>query len=66
MNLTGQIERLREEFPTQSPNPQALKRLSDFYEDMKEKGVAKSPTYDLPHPDTIGRNLVCYQVVDKR
>ena len=35
-----QIERLREDFPSQSPNPQALKRLSDFYEDMKEKGVA--------------------------
>ena len=66
MNLTGQIERLREEFPTQSPNPEALKRLSDFYEDMKEKGVAKSPTYDLPHPDTIGRNLVWHQVTGKR
>ena len=66
MNLTGQIERLREEFPTQSPNPQTLKRPSDFYEEMKEKGVAKSPTYDLPHPDTIGRNLVWCQVADKR
>ena len=66
MNLTGQIERLREEFPLQSPNPQALKRLSDFYEEMKEKGVAKSPTYDLPHPDTIGRNLIWRQVADKR
>ena len=66
MNLTGQIEKLREEFPTQSPNPQALKRLSDFFEEMEEKGVAKTPTYDLPHPDTIGRNLVLHQVADKR
>ena len=66
MNLTSQIERLREEFPTQSPNPEALKRLSDFFEEMKEKGVAKTPTYDLPYPDTIGRNLVWHQVADKR
>ncbi len=66
MNLTSQIEKLREEFPPLSPNSQAgtgilatnHKRLSEFYEYMKAKGLVKSPTYDLPQTDTIGRNLV--------
>lgn len=78
MNLTSQIEKLREEFPGLSPNPQSgtgmvlatkRERLSEFYEHMKAKGLVKSPTYDLPQTDTIGRNLVwrqVFEVVDEK
>ena len=78
MNLTSQIEKLRKEFPVLSPNPQAgtggvlatkREHLSEFYEYMKAKGLVKSPTYDLPQTDTIGRNLVWrqdFEVVDDK
>ena len=78
MSLTSQIEKLREDFPVLPPNPQsgtgmvlATKRgrLSEFYEYMKAKGLVKSPTYDLPQTDTIGRNLVwrqVFKVVDEK
>ena len=73
MNLTRQVEKLRKEFPVRSPNPQAgtggvlateRGRLSEFYESMKAKGLVKTPTYDLPQTDTIGRNLVWRQVLE--
>lgn len=32
-------------------------RLQDFYSEMKQLGVAKSPTYDLPPLDTLGKRF---------
>ncbi len=32
-------------------------RLQDFYAEMKELGVAKSSSYDLPPLDTLGKNF---------
>jgi hypothetical protein len=37
-----------------------FQKLSEFYKQMQQAGIARKQTYSLPLPDTVGRRL--YQI----
>ncbi|MCY4546670.1 MAG: hypothetical protein OXD39_15695 [Gemmatimonadetes bacterium] len=50
------IDKVKDASEHHNPNSREdLQRLEEFYDRMKEAGVAKTQTYKLPQPDTIGR-----------
>lgn len=46
-----------------SKDPEFIK-LSKFYQEMQQSGIAQQQTYSLPPADTIGRRL--YQLLSQR
>ena len=55
MSLTDQLEKLVSEKSKELPMDADLRALSAFYEAAKRDGIVKTPEYDLPQIDTIGR-----------
>lgn len=55
MGVVEQIKEVDATFDSQTPEPEELARLREFYERMKREGVATTRKYDLPQLDTIGR-----------
>jgi hypothetical protein len=58
MDILEQLKKELADFPSGSKNPEDLARLQEFLERMKKAGIARTREYDLPPPDTLGRNLV--------
>jgi len=57
MEITEKVKQvLTEEEQERTANPK-FQKLRDFYETMKEKGIATNQGYKLPPIDTIGRRL---------
>lgn len=57
MSVVGRINELGSTFAAGSADPAELQRLRAFLEQMKAAGVARVRSYDLPQPDTIGREV---------
>jgi hypothetical protein len=58
MGIVEEVERvIGTPPPGELLNSADLKNLKDFYDRMKEAGIAKKPEYTLPPLDTIGRRL---------
>ncbi len=55
MSITKRVEDVLDQVPAMAREPE-LARLRAFFEEMKEAGVARTPEYDLPLPDTLGRS----------
>ena len=61
------VDDLRHTLTDFAPSPgklEELKRLSQFYERMKQEGVAKTREYALPPLDTIGRRAIVHKTRD--
>jgi hypothetical protein len=58
MPIIDELKKAVEQFPSSTANPKELERLKEFFDRMKREGVVKTPEYDIPRPDTIGRNLL--------
>ena len=58
MQIDERVQKALAEYPTKCNDQHELVRLQEFYQPMKEAGIARTREYDLPLPDTIGRNLI--------
>ena len=58
MPIVDDVRKTLAQFPSITRNPEDLARLQQFFNQMKDVGVAKTREYDIPRPDTIGRVLV--------
>jgi len=58
MPIVHDLKKTLAEFPSVTPNPEDLARLQQFFNQMRDIGIAKTREYDIPRPDTIGRVLV--------
>lgn len=57
MSVVEELEQLLQSFQPKPDRAEELKRLSEFFETMKARGLASTREYDLPQLDTIGRTL---------
>ncbi len=57
MDIVKEVERVINNPPSELLNSSDLRSLKEFYDRMKEAGIAKKPEYTLPQLDTIGRRL---------
>lgn len=58
MEVAERIKKALDDHQKAPTDPEELARLQEFFQRMKEAGIAKIRDYDLPLPDTIGRALV--------
>lgn len=58
MQVIEQVKKAVAEYPVASKDQGELARLQEFFQRMKDAGVARTREYDLPQPDTLGRALV--------
>jgi len=58
MPIVDDLKKTLAEFPSVTANPEDLARLQQFFNQMRDIGIAKTREYDIPRPDTIGRVLV--------
>lgn len=56
METTKQIKEVLASPPSDFRDPEGLARLMEFERRMHEAGIVKPRVYDLPLPDTVGRN----------
>lgn len=56
MQTNERLKKLLEEHPCDNEISIELSKLQDFLNEMKEAGVVVDQQYNLPQPDTIGRN----------
>lgn len=52
--IDEEVIKTLDHFQKQKSGDERLKKLRDFYEEMKRAGIAQAHQYDLPPIDTIG------------
>ena len=58
MQVDERVKKALAEYPRASQDRGELARLQEFFQRMKDAGVARTREYDLPLPDTLGRAMV--------
>ena len=58
MQVNERVKKVLAQYPATSQDQGELARLLEFFQRMKDAGVARTRQYDLPQPDTLGRTLV--------
>lgn len=58
MTISDRMKEAIEKHEGQFSNLDELRRLQQFLLQMKAAGLARTPEYDLPLPDTLGRAIV--------
>jgi hypothetical protein len=58
MKVIDRVKEALSEHHASCPDTEELTRLQEFFQRMKDAGVAKTQEYDLPQPDTLGRAQV--------
>lgn len=61
MTIEERLNRLFEEDGRKRESDDKFTKLRDFYQKMKDEGVAVQPTYTLPPTDTVGKSLYAPQ-----
>lgn len=64
MSIVKRVKDATREIHKELAGTPEFDRLNDFYNRMKESGIAKKQKYSLPPIDTIGRDL--YQKLKRK
>lgn len=66
MELTKKVKRVIQEKGADYAHDKNLVEAARVYERLKEKGLVRQPSYDIPPLDTIGKHLVQSSAKRKR